>query len=333
MIMDQIDLPISLLELALITKDSNTSQTFEKTVEVAQKADDLGFNRLWLAEHHNMPHVASSATVVLIGHLASKTKNIRVGSGGIMLPNHSPLVVAEQFGTLEALYPNRIDLGLGRAPGTDQLTAQALNKNFYQAAQEFPQHVAQLQKYLSEENSTASVRAFPGEGSNVPIWILGSSMDSATLAAHYGLPYAFASHFAPTHMYRAFAYYRENFKPSKYLSQPKTMSCVNLILSDTQEEADAHATSLYRMFLNIVRGTREALSPPIESMDGMWSADEEAYIKNMLSHSFIGTTEKVHKDFLQFMKVAKIDELMVTIPIYDHAAKLKTLELSKQIFT
>lgn len=330
--MDRINLPISLLELALITKDSNTSDTFNKAVKIAQKADELGYKRLWLAEHHNMPHVASSATVVLIGHLAGKTEKIRVGSGGIMLPNHSPLVVAEQFGTLEALYPNRIDMGLGRAPGTDQLTAQALNKNFYQAAQEFPQHVAQVQKYLSPENYKASVRAFPGEGANVPIWILGSSMDSAVLAAHYGLPYAFASHFAPTHMYRAFAYYRENFKPSAYLDKPYTMSCVNLIISDTQEEADAHATCLYRMFLNIVRGTKEPLGPPIESMDGIWSADEEAYVKNMLSHSFIGTPEKVYEAFQQFLKVAKIDELMVTIPIYDQDARIRTLELSREIF-
>lgn len=330
--MDQINLPISLLELALITKDSNTSETFDKTVQIAQKADELGYKRVWLAEHHNMPHVASSATVVLIGHIAGKTEKIRVGSGGIMLPNHSPLVVAEQFGTLDALYPNRIDMGLGRAPGTDQLTAQALNKNFYQAAQQFPQHVAQLQKYLSPENCTAQVRAFPGEGANVPIWILGSSMDSAALAAHFGLPYAFASHFAPTHMYRAFAYYRENFKPSAYLDKPYTMSCVNLIIADTQEEADAHATCLYRMFLNIIRGTREPLSPPIESMDGIWSQDEEAYVKNMLSHSFIGTPEKVYGEFQQFLKVSKIDELMVTIPIYDQGARLRTLELSREIF-
>lgn len=330
--MNPIDIPISLLELALITKDSNTSDTFDKTVQIAQKADELGYNRLWLAEHHNMPHVASSATVVLIGHLAGKTKKIRVGSGGIMLPNHSPLVVAEQFGTLDALYPGRIDLGLGRAPGTDQLTAQALNKNFYQAAQNFPQHVTQLQQYLSAENSTSQVRAFPGEGANVPIWILGSSMDSAVLAAHLGLPYAFASHFAPTHMYRAFAYYRENFKPSKYLDKPRTMSCVNMIICDSNEEAASHATCLYRMFLNIIRGTREPLSPPLPSMDGLWSADEEAYVKNMLSHSFFGNTEKVYEEFTQFMKVAKIDEVMITIPIYDHSARLKTLELAKTIF-
>lgn len=330
--MQTFQLPISLLELALITKDSNTSQTFDKTVEIAQRADELGYQRLWLAEHHNMPHVASSATVVLIGHLAGKTQQIRVGSGGIMLPNHSPLVVAEQFGTLDALYPNRIDLGLGRAPGTDQMTAQALNKNFYQAAQNFPQHVQQLLQYISEENQHASVRAFPGEGANVPVWILGSSMDSAALSAHLGLPYAFASHFAPTHMYRAFSYYRANFKPSKYLDAPKTMSCVNMIIADTNEEAESHATSLYRMFLNIVRGTREPLSPPIPSMDGLWSPDEEAYVKNMLSHSFIGDSEKVRNELEQFLKVAKIDELMITIPIYDHQAKMKTLEYTKALF-
>lgn len=330
--MNPLQIPVSLLELALITKDSNTQETFHKTVEIAQKADHLGYNRLWLAEHHNMPHVASSATVVLIGHLAGKTQKIRVGSGGIMLPNHSPLVVAEQFGTLAALYPDRIDLGLGRAPGTDQQTAQALNKNFYQAAQQFPDHVAQLQQYLSTDNARSSVRAFPGEGANVPIWILGSSMDSAVLAAKYGLPYAFASHFAPTHMFRAFAYYRENFRPSIYLDQPKTMSCVNMIVCDTDAEAESHATCMYRMFLNIVRGSREPLSPPIPTMDGYWTADEAAYVKNMLSHSFIGDLNTTRKNLSDYQKVAKADEIMITIPIYSHDARLKSLELTRELF-
>lgn len=330
--MKSLQIPASLLELALITQGSNAGNTLHKTTEIVQKADSLGYKRLWFAEHHNMPHVASSATVVLISHFAEKTTNIRVGSGGIMLPNHSPLVVAEQFGTLAALYPDRIDLGLGRAPGTDQVTAQALNKNFYQAAQQFPQHVAELQKYLSADNARAAVRAFPGEGTDVPIWILGSSMDSAVLAAQYGLPYAFASHFAPTHLFRAFAYYRENFKPSKYLDRPHTMACVNMIVSDTQAEAESHATCMYRMFLNIVRGTREPLSPPIDSMDGVWSYDEAAYVKNMLSHSFIGDTETVHSHLSDFQKVAKVDELMITVPIYSHEARLRTLELTRDIF-
>lgn len=327
------EIPISLLELAVVTKGSDFSQTFNKTVAIAQKADELNYKRIWFAEHHNMPHVASSATVVLIGHIAGKTKNIRVGSGGIMLPNHSPLVVAEQFGTLEALYPHRIDLGLGRAPGTDQLTAQALNKDFYQAAQKFPEHVTQLLQYFSPNNSKAAVRAFPGENADVPIYILGSSMDSAVLAARMGLPYAFASHFAPTYLTRAFEYYRENFQPSQYLSQPKTMACVNMILDDTNEAAEFQASSMYKMFLNIIRGTREPLSPPFDHLNSIWRPEEEAYVRNMLSCSFVGDVSTVQKNMLEFQKVVKMDELIISVPQYDHAAKLKTLELARGIFS
>ena len=216
------NIPISILELAIITQDSDASATLQKTTAIAQLADSLGYNRFWLAEHHNMPHVASSATVVLIGYIASKTERIRVGSGGIMLPNHAPLIIAEQFGTLETLYPNRIDLGLGRAPGTDGLTAQAIRKDFFEQSQRFPQNVAALQEFFSVENAGAKVRAFPAEGIKVPIWILGSSMDSAALAAAKGLPYAFAGHFAPKQMVQAFEFYRNNFQPSEFLDQPKT---------------------------------------------------------------------------------------------------------------
>lgn len=227
------NIPISLLELAIVTQGSTTSETLTKTKELAQLADSLEYNRFWLAEHHNMQHIASSATVVLISYIASQTKKIRVGSGGIMLPNHSPLIIAEQFGTLETLFPNRIDLGLGRAPGTDTLTAQAIRKDFFDEAQQFPKNVSALQTYFSNENSSSPVRAFPGEGVEVPIWILGSSMDSAALAAAYGLPYAFAGHFAPKQMVQAFEFYRENFEPSEVLSSPKTMACVNVIAADT----------------------------------------------------------------------------------------------------
>lgn len=330
--MSKINIPISLLELALINRGSNAQETLEKTTEIAQKADDLGYHRLWFAEHHNMQHVASSATVVLIGHYASKTKNIRVGSGGIMLPNHSTLVVAEQFGTLESLYPGRIDLGLGRAPGTDPITAQALNKDFYRSAQQFPKHVAQLQQYLSKNNQRSPVRAFPGDGTEVPIWILGSSMDSARLSSEYGLPYAFASHFAPSQLMPAFNYYRSNFKPSDSLDAPKTMAAINIIIADTQEEAEAHATCMYRMFLNIVRGTRAPLEPPIDSMDKIWSPQEEVYVKNMLSKSFIGNKEQVQKQLMAFYEEVKPDEIIVTVPIYDHEARLKTLEYTRELF-
>ncbi|MCO5231710.1 MAG: LLM class flavin-dependent oxidoreductase [Chitinophagales bacterium] len=326
-----INIPISLLELALINQGSDTQRTLEKTVEIAQKADELNFKRIWFAEHHNMPHVASSATVVLIAHIAGKTQKIRVGSGGIMLPNHSPLVVAEQFGTLEALFPDRIDLGLGRAPGTDHLTAQALNKDFFQAARDFPNHVAQLQTYLSSDNQKSPVRAFPGDSTEVPIWILGSSMDSAILAAKLGLPYAFASHFAPQFLMQATQYYTTNYQASKQYCSPKTLACINVIVADTNEEAEHHASCMYKMFLNIVRGTREAISPP-KSMDGDWLPQEEAYVRNMLSYSFVGSQEKVYHELLKFNKLVQSNELMITIPTYEHEVRLKTLELIRPLF-
>ncbi len=330
--MQKLNIPVSLLELALINEGSNASETLEKTTEIAQKADELDYKRIWFAEHHNMPHVASSATVILMSHFAEKTKTIRIGSGGIMLPNHSPLVVAEQFGTLEALYPGRIDLGLGRAPGTDPITAQALNKNFYEAAKQFPKHVARLQQYLSRNNAHSAVRAFPGDGTEVPIWILGSSMDSALLTSEYGLPYAFASHFAPAHIVQAFDFYRRHFKPSEYHDKPITMAAVNMIISDTQEEAESHATSMYRMFLNIVRGTRKPLEPPISGMEGHWSPKEEAYVKNMLSKSFIGTPENVYKQLQRFYDEILPNEIIITIPTYSHEARLQTLEFAKEFF-
>lgn len=330
--MQKLNIPVSLLELVLINQGSDAQETLQKTTEIAQKADELDFKRLWFAEHHNMPHVASSATVVLISHFANHTQKIRIGSGGIMLPNHSPLVVAEQFGTLETLYPGRIDLGLGRAPGTDQVTAQALNKDFYQAAQQFPKHVAQLQQYLSKNNQNARVRAFPGDGTEVPIWILGSSLDSAILSSEYGLPYAFASHFAPKHLTQAFEVYHNNFKPSLHLDRPKTMAAINLIIADTQAEAELYATSMYKMFLNIVRGARLPISPPIENMNSIWSPAEEAFVHQMLSRSFIGNLEHVRRQLHAFYKEVQPDEIIITVPIFSHKARLKTLEYTKELF-
>jgi luciferase family oxidoreductase group 1 len=325
------NIPISLLELAIVTKGSNASETLLKTKELAQKVDDLGFNRIWLAEHHNMQHVASSATVVLIGYIAGNTKNIRVGSGGIMLPNHSPLIIAEQFGTLETLYPNRIDLGLGRAPGTDGLTAQAIRKDFYEESQQFPKNVSALQSYLSEENSTSQVRAFPGEGLKIPIWILGSSMDSATLAAAYGLPYAFAGHFAPKVMVEAFEFYRENFEPSEYLSKPKTMACVNFIGAETTKEAEVLSTSLYQMFLGLIQNNRKPLQPPLESMDGIMNEAEAFHVNQMTACTFVGDKEHLTKELKKFINFTQIDELMITSPIYNHQDKLKSLEIAKEV--
>ncbi|KRB56565.1 LLM class flavin-dependent oxidoreductase [Flavobacterium sp. Root186] len=321
---------VSLLELAIITQDSNATETFQKTKDIAQLADTIGYKRFWLAEHHNMAHVASTATVVLIGYVASQTKNIRVGSGGIMLPNHSPLVVAEQFGTLETLYPNRIDLGLGRAPGTDQPTAEAIRKDFFEQAQRFPQNVSKLQEYFSAENETGKVRAFPAEGLKVPIWILGSSMDSAALAAAYGLPYAFAGHFAPKLMIQAFEFYRENFQPSEYLDKPKTMACVNIIAADTNEEAELLSTSLYQMFLNLIRNDRKGLQPPVPSLDDIMNETERFHVNQMTAGTFTGNKEQLIVDLKKFINYARIDELMVTSPIFDHQAKLKSIQITKE---
>ena len=322
---------ISILELAIINNDSNASETLNKTKEIAQLTDRLGYKRFWLAEHHNMAHVASTATVVLIGYIASQTENIRVGSGGIMLPNHSPLIVAEQFGTLETLYPNRIDLGLGRAPGTDQPTAEAIRKDFFEQAQRFPQNVAKLQEYFSEENSTAKVRAFPAEGTKVPIWILGSSMESASLAASYGFPYAFAGHFAPRQMLQAFEFYRDNFQPSSFLDKPKTMACVNIIAADTDEEAEKLSTSLYQMFLNLIRNDRKGLQPPVNSLDDIMSEEERFHVNQMTGGSFVGSKTQILADLKKFINYAKVDELMITSPIFDHQAKLKSLQLTKEV--
>lgn len=322
---------VSILELAIITQDSNASETFKKTKDIAQLADKLGYKRIWLAEHHNMAHVASTATVVLIGYVASQTENIRVGSGGIMLPNHSPLVVAEQFGTLETLYPNRIDLGLGRAPGTDQPTAEAIRKDFFEQAQRFPQNVTKLQEYFSSENATGKVRAFPAEGLNVPIWILGSSMESAALAAAYGLPYAFAGHFAPKLMIQAFEFYRENFQPSEYLQEPKTMACINIIAANTNEEAELLSTSLYQMFLNLIRNDRKGLQPPVSSLDDIMNEAERYHVNQMTAGTFTGNKEQLIVDLKKFIDYARIDELMVTSPIFDHEAKLKSIQITKEV--
>ncbi|WJS96667.1 LLM class flavin-dependent oxidoreductase [Flavobacterium johnsoniae] len=321
---------VSILELAIINQDSNATETFKKTKDIAQLADKLDYKRIWLAEHHNMAHVASTATVVLIGYVASQTQNIRVGSGGIMLPNHSPLVVAEQFGTLETLYPNRIDLGLGRAPGTDQPTAEAIRKDFFEQAQRFPQNVSKLQEYFSSENATGKVRAFPAEGLNVPIWILGSSMDSAALAAAYGLPYAFAGHFAPKLMIQAFEFYRENFQPSEYLDKPKTMACVNIIAADTNEEAELLSTSLYQMFLNLIRNDRKGLQPPVPSLDDIMNEAERFHVNQMTAGTFTGNKDQLVADLKKFIDYTRIDELMVTSPIFEHHAKLKSIQITKE---
>jgi luciferase family oxidoreductase group 1 len=304
-----------------------------KDLELAQHVEKYGYKRFWLSEHHNMISVASSATSILIGYIASGTKTMRVGSGGIMLPNHSPLAVAEQFGTLESLYPGRIDLGLGRAPGTDQLTAMALRGDFFNNANEFPQNVLKLQTYFSKENSSAKVRAIPGEGLNIPIWILGSSTDSAQLAGVLGLPYAFASHFAPAQFFAAIDLYRKTFRPSKNLDKPYVLSCVNVIAADTDAEANKLATSLYQMFLGIITGIRKGLQPPVDSMEGIWTEYQKEALDQMLSLSFIGSPQTIKKDLKDFVAKTEIDEIMIISNIYDQQAKIHSYKLFAELMS
>ncbi|RZK41929.1 MAG: LLM class flavin-dependent oxidoreductase [Pedobacter sp.] len=324
-------LTYSILDLATVVEGKSIGDTFKRSVDLARHADEWGYERYWFAEHHNMISVASSATSLLIGHIADKTSRIRVGSGGIMLPNHSPLVIAEQFGTLATLYPDRIDLGLGRAPGTDQLTAMALRGERFNAAQDFPSEVRKLQQYMSADNSHAKVRAIPGEGTDVPIWILGSSTDSAHLAAAYGLPYAFASHFAPQQFLSAISIYRNNFKPSAQLQKPYVMACVNTVVADSDQEAERLSTSLKQLFMGIVTGKRQLLQPPVDDMELIWNQMEEEAVYQMLAVSFIGGVDKVRDDLTSFLAQTQVDEVMATSHIYDHQARLRSYELFSAI--
>lgn len=324
------DIPFSVLDLAPITEGNIAETTFKNSLKLAQAAEALGYNRYWLAEHHNMESVASSATAVLIGYIAGGTKTMRVGSGGIMLPNHAPLVVAEQFGTLASLYPGRIDLGLGRAPGTDQQTAMALRRNRMETAQDFPDDVVALQTYFSAANSTARVRAVPGEGLDIPIWILGSSTDSARLAAILGLPYAFASHFAPAQFLTAIDIYRNTFRPSQYLSKPYVMACVNVIAADTDAEAARLATSFYQLATGIITGKRKRLQKLVDSMDGLWSDQEEAAVRQMMHYAFIGDGKRIGDNLARFQEQTQLDEIMVTSHIYDPQARIHSYEVLQQ---
>lgn len=326
-------IPFSVLDLATVIEGKTPADTFKNSLDVAQHVEEWGYNRYWLAEHHNMISVASSATAVVIGHIAGGTKKIRVGSGGIMLPNHSPLIIAEQFGTLASLYPDRIDLGLGRAPGTDQLTAAAIRGDLrFQAAQDFPREVLKLQTYLSAENNTSQVRAIPGEGLAIPIWILGSSTDSARLAAALGLPYAFASHFAPAQFITAINLYRQNFKPSEHLSEPYVLACVNVVAADTDAEANRLVTSLYQLFMGIITGKRRLLQPPVDNMNDIWDVYEEEQASQMLACTFVGSKQTLKTDLQQFLDQTGVDEIMATSHIFDHTARLRSYELMAEVF-
>ena len=325
------DIRISVLDLAGVTEGNTPVDTFRNSLDLARHVESWGYTRYWLAEHHNMESVASSATSVLIGYIAGGTSTLRVGSGGIMLPNHAPLVIAEQFGTLASLYPGRIDLGLGRAPGTDPVTAVAIRGQRMAGGNDFLQDILELGTYFSEENRTGKVRAIPCEGLDIPIWILGSSTESARLAGLLGLPYAFASHFAPAQFLSAINLYRESFKTAKHVHQPYVIACVNVIAADTDARAKRLATSMQQLFLGIVTGKRNLMQPPIDSMEGIWSEYEEASVSQMLSCSFIGGPEKIREEINRFADHTHLDELMLSSPIYDHRDRLRSYKIFSEI--
>jgi len=321
----------SVLDLVAVLQGHSHRNAMENSLSLAQHVEKLGFKRFWIAEHHNAGSVVSSATPVLIGYVAQGTETIRVGSGGVMLPNHAPLIVAEQFGTLATLYPDRIDLGLGRAPGTDQITARALRRDRVETVHDFPKDVQELQHYLSKSGAHSPIRAIPGFGLEVPLYILGSSTFSAHLAAQLGLPYAFASHFAPAQLHNALPIYREEFKPSSQLAKPYTMAAVNVIIGETDEEAAYLATSTKMFLLNVIRNRRVPLAPPIKSMQGVWNPLEEAQTNKMLEYTFVGNKETVRKQIEDFVAETQIDELIAVSYIYDHEKRLRSFEWLSEI--
>lgn len=326
------DVPFSVLDLATIVEGESPADAFKRSMALAQHAEKLGYTRYWFAEHHNMESVASAATAVLIGYVAGGTSTIRIGSGGVMLPNHAPLIIAEQFGTLASLYPGRIDLGLGRAPGTDPVTSYALRRSLKGDADDFPNDVVELINYLGPRDEAARVRAIPGEGTEVPVWLLGSSTYSAQLAAILGLPFGFASHFAPTYLQDALKIYRSKFTPSQFLEKPYALACINVIAADTDEEADYIATSFYQMALGMIRNHRRPMQPPIATMDGLWSDQEKATIQHMMHYSFVGSAEKVKNELSTFLNDSGVDEIMIASHVYDLEAKKRSYELLAPFF-
>jgi luciferase family oxidoreductase group 1 len=324
-------IPFSVLDLSPIRQGGDAAQAFCNSLDLAQHAERWKYKRFWLAEHHNMTGIASAATAVVICYVAGGTTTIRVGSGGIMLPNHSPLVIAEQFGTLESLYPGRIDLGLGRAPGTDQRTAQALRRNLAASAENFPHDVLELQALLGPVQPNQAVRAVPGAGLKVPIWLLGSSTFSAQLAAMLGLPFAFASHFAPGLLMEALHVYRSQFEPSEQLDRPYAMVGVNVFAADSDVEARRLFTSLQQQFINLRRGTPGPLPPPVHNMDDHWSPAERLGVEQSLAYSVVGTPAVIERGLQALIAETGADELMVTGQIYDHAARLGSFQIAAEV--
>ena len=325
-------IPFSILDLVPVILGETPREALPKSLDLAQHAERFGYTRYWVAEHHNMTAIASAATSVVIGYLAGGTKTIRVGSGGVMLPNHSPLVIAEQFGTLESIYPGRIDLGLGRAPGTDQRTLHALRRD-PRRADDFPQDVLELQALLAPVKPGQAVRAVPGAGTEVPIWILGSSLFGAELAAALGLPYAFASHFAPGALFEALDIYRRTFKPSKQLNSPYAMVGVNVVAAETDEEAQRLFTTVQQSFTNLVRGTGGKLQAPIDNIDEYWTPAEKRAASRMLEHSLVGSRETVRRGLESFVELTNADELMVVTSLYDHPARVRSYEIVGEILS
>jgi luciferase family oxidoreductase group 1 len=324
-------LPLSILDLSPILEGADASVALRNTLDLARHAERWGFRRFWLAEHHNMPGIASAATAVVIGHVAAGTKAIRVGAGGIMLPNHAPLVIAEQFGTLASLHPGRIDLGLGRAPGTDTRTTRALRRDLATHADTFPNDVVELLAYFRAAQPGQAVRAVPGAGLDVPVWILGSSLFGARLAAELGLPYAFASHFAPAALDEAIALYRASFRPSAQLARPYVMVGANVFAADTDGDAAPLVTSLQQAFVALRRGTPGPLRPPVDSMEGRWSEIERAQLEQVLECCFVGSRETVRRGLDDFVARTGADEVIVTAQIFDHAARLRSFEIVSSI--
>jgi len=326
------NIPFSVLDLSPINQGSAAAESFRNSLSLAQHAEALGYKRFWLAEHHNMTGIASAATSVVIGYVAGGTSKIRVGAGGIMLPNHAPMVIAEQFGTLESLFPGRIDLGLGRAPGSDRQTAHALRRTLHTDGDDFPELLEELRFFFREPIENQRVRAVPGGGLNVPIWLLGSSGFSARLAGELGLPFAFAGHFSPEYILPALELYRKSFEPSDALKKPYAMLAINIVAAETDAEAWRLATTQFQSFLRLVRGTPGQMLPPVDSMDGLWTAQEKALVDARLGGSIIGGAATVKKELERILNQTKADELMINAMIFDHAARLRSYEIVADVW-
>lgn len=324
-------IPFSVLDLSPVIEGGTAADALHNSLDLARHTERLGYHRYWLAEHHNMPGIASAATSVAIAHVAGGTSTIRVGAGGIMLPNHSPLVIAEQFGTLESLYPGRIDLAVGRAPGTDPRTAYAMRRDLHEAAERFPNDVVELLNYFQPETPGQAVRAFPGTGLNVPVWILGSSLFGAQLAAALGLPYAFASHFAPDHLMAAIDIYRSKFRQTGYLEKPYVMLGIGIYAAETDEEARRLFTSQQQQFVNLRRGQPTQLRPPVDSMDGLWNEAEKAGVEHTMQYAIAGARERLREELQQFIATTAADELIITSQIYDHEARKRSYEIAAEV--